>query len=86
MPAAILNLQIDNRDTRERISDVIKSESLDLSSEYEVSVVDVRREDLWDLWIKRPDGSRISRQLCGDLGELTPAVFRIRLRELIKLL
>ena len=86
MSAAIFTLQIADRYTKERISEVVKLEAADLSNEYEVSIIDSRRDDTWELRIKRPDGSKITSQLHRDLGDLTPAVFRIRLRELLKLL
>jgi len=41
---------------------------------------------MYELWIKLPDGSKVSRNLQSAMGDLTPAVFRIRLRELFKLL
>ncbi len=86
MPAAIPTVQIDNPAARERIATIIWAETLDLSNDYEVSIIDTQRNDIYELWIKLPDGSKVSRNLQSAMGDLTPAVFRIRLRELFKLL
>ena len=84
MPAAVLALQIPNRYERERIHEIIKAESVNLSNEYAVSIVDSGSEDIWELLIKRPDGGKVSMQLHADLGDLTPAVIRIRIQKLIR--
>ncbi len=86
MPAVVADLQVTNQHTRERIQQIIESESSDLSDEYSVSIIDCRNDDIWELWIERPDGSKVSMQLHADMGDLTPAVMRIKLRELLKLL
>ncbi len=86
MSAAIRLLQISNPETKKRISAAITGESSSLSSDYEISLFNSRENDIWELWITRPDGSRITSQLNGEIGEMTAAVFRVRLRELIKAL
>jgi hypothetical protein len=83
---SILELQISNPDTKERIAEVIHRETIGLPDGYAVSILDAQRDDVFDLWVKEPDGGTFSMQLHDDLGELTPAVFRIRLRELLRLL
>ncbi len=86
MSASILNVQIPNPDAKERISAIIWAETYDLSNKYEVSITDTRRNNIYELLIKLPDGNRVSRNLQGGLGDLKPAIFRFRLRELFKLL
>ncbi len=86
MSASILNVQIANPDARERILSIIWAESLDLSKECEISVTDTQRNNVYELLVKLPDGNKISRNLQGNLGDLSPAIFRLRLRELFKLI
>ena len=86
MPTVVTKLQVANQNTRERIQQIIEAESADLSGEYSVSIIDSRDGDIWELSIKRPDGSEVSMQLHADMGDLSPAVMRIKLRELLKLL
>ncbi len=84
MPAAIANLQVSNPYTKERIQQVIDLESAELSDEYSISIIDCAESDIWELWIERPDGHKLTLQLHADMGDLTPAIIRIKLRELIR--
>ncbi len=82
-----MNVQIANPDARERIFAIIwAEESYDLSNEFEISITDTQRNNVYELLIKSPDGNKVSRNLQGGMGDLTPAIFRLRLRELFKLL
>jgi hypothetical protein len=83
MPAAIATLQVTNPHTRERIQQIILSESSDLSGKHLISIIDSRMDDIGELRIERPDGGKASLQLHADIGDLTPAIIRIKLRELI---
>ena len=84
MSATVSSLQIADSETRENIQAIIESESGNLSSEHEISLMAIRNSDLWVLRVRRPDGSEILTQLYGNQGEHTLAGFRIRLRELFK--
>ena len=82
--ATVSSLQIADSETRENIQAIIESESRNLSSEHEISLMAIQNSDLWVLRVRRPDGSEILKQLYGNQGEHTPAGFRIRLRELFR--
>ena len=84
MTASVRDLQIASRNLRDRIYAVIAEESAALSSDYEVCVLDSGIGNMWEIWIKQPDGRRISKQLDADAGDLTAAVLRVRFRELLK--
>ena len=87
MSASILEVQISNLETKKRIIEVIQTETIGLSNvsnDHVASIINTHTNDIYDFWIQGPDGERISTQLHEDLGELTPAVFRIRLREFLK--
>ena len=84
MFASIYELQISNPETKKRIIEVIQTETIGLSNDHVVSIIATPANDTYDFWIQQPDGRRITTQLHEDLGELTPAVLRIRLRELLK--
>ncbi len=86
MSASVLNVQIANSDARKRISAIIWAETHDLSREYEISLTDMQNNNAYELLIKSPDGNKVARNLQDSLGDLCPAVFRHRLRELLKLL
>lgn len=86
MSASTMILQIAERFNKDNIAEIIQSETAMISNEYAVSIIDIQHNDVWDIFIQRPDGSRISMQLFGSQGDLVPAVFRRQLRELIKLL
>jgi hypothetical protein len=86
MSASVQELQIANAYNRGRISAFICDETSNLSKKYKVSVLRTQQEDIWELIIERPDGNNVSRDLDLIAGDLVPSVFRIRLRELIKLL
>jgi len=82
--ATVSSLHIADSETKKNIQAIIESESGELSSEHEISLVAIRNSDLWVLRVRRPDGSEILKQLYGNQGEHTPAGFRIRLRELFR--
>jgi len=84
MSAAVATLQVVDRSARERIQQIIALESADLSEQYLVSIIDPRNSDIWELRIERPDGGKVSMQLHADMGDLTPPIIRIKLRELIR--
>ncbi len=71
---------------RERIFAIIWAESYDLSNEFESSITDTQRNNVYEILIKSPDGNRVARNFQCGLGYLPPAIFRLRLRELFKLL
>jgi hypothetical protein len=85
MPASVQELQITNSYNRERISAFIRDETMNLSEKYKVSVLSTQQEDIWELIIERPDGNNVTRDLDLIAGDLVPAVFRIHLRELVKI-
>jgi hypothetical protein len=86
MSVHIMALQINNRDTSQRIAEVIRSETAKLADEYEVSIFNDVPNNSWNLVIRQPHGDAVTRPLYGNQGDLAPAIFRVRLRELLKLL
>ncbi len=86
MPTPIVKVQIANPDERERIFSTIRPESLDFPKQYEISIAATQRGSVYEILIKSPDGNKVSRNLQESLGDLSPAIFEIRLRELFKLL
>jgi hypothetical protein len=86
MTASVASLSIANKEARERIFEIIRGETLALSDKHQVSITHDGTGDVWEVWITRPNGEKVSRQLSQDQGDLVPAVFRIRFRELVKAL
>lgn len=86
MPAFVCQNQVSNSYDNARIREIVWLESQHLTNEYAVSIVDSRVEDIWMLSIQSPYGEGVSRSLHRNLGELVPAVFRIRFRELLRTL
>ena len=84
MSASISTLQIADSDKRNFITAIIWSETENLSGEFEVSIFYSGHSDRFDLVIKPPKGEVIAKPLYAKQGDLTLAVFRIRLRELLK--
>lgn len=85
MAATLFTLKIADEDIRGRIQKIIEAETVSLSSDYELSVIDDQKNHQWKLRIKRPDGTDVSTMVDGALGEHQPSKFRIRLRELISI-
>jgi hypothetical protein len=86
MPAFVQTIQIDNPYTRNSLAEVIHVETTDLPDELAVSILHSGRNDIWNLVIKPPNSEAASRKLFGREGDLVPAVFRIRFRELLRMI
>jgi hypothetical protein len=86
MPASISTLEIADSDKRNFITAIIWSETENLSGKFEVSIFYSGHSDRFDLVMKPPQGEAIAKPLYAKQGDLTLAVFRIRFRELLKML
>jgi hypothetical protein len=86
MSVLIGALEILNQFNRERIEQIIKSETKHLPDGFEVSVVTCNSADIWQLIISIPDGSKVCRILRESMGDLVPGFFRIRFRKLLQLI
>ncbi len=86
MPAVLKILQMNDSHNRKGIVEAIRAETDAVPISCMVSILDTGDGKTWDLVIKSSEGAEVGRTLRESEGELVPAVFRIRLRELIKLI
>ena len=83
MPATIVKLKIADPDVRGQIQRIISMETVTLSSDCRISVIEDQVNEKWELIIEKPDGINVSSTLYGALGEHQPGRFRMRLSEVL---